>query len=151
MLPAETEIVVGDVTERADVARAMEGREVVYHLADSAGTGRVTSTDDHWRMNVHATRLVMQAALDAGARRIVHSRHRARARRHRVGAPRTRSPTSDRRTRTSSPKLQGERLALLFVRERGLPVAIARPTWTYGADDRRFRRMMAVGASRDTS
>ena len=23
------------------------------------------------------------------------------------------------------------------------PVAVARPTWTYGADDRRFRRMMA--------
>ena len=41
-------------------------------------------------------------------------------------------------------KMQGERLALLFARERGLPVAFARPTWTYGADDRRFRRMMAA-------
>jgi nucleoside-diphosphate-sugar epimerase len=143
MLPAETEILVGDVTERADVARAMEGREVVYHLADSAGTGRVTSTDDHWRMNVLATRLVMQAALDAGARRIVHS---GTARVHGDTGRRSANEESDFRPTNAYEltKMQGERLALLFARERGLPVAFARPTWTYGADDRRFRRMMAA-------
>ena len=143
LLPAETEVLVGDVTDRADVARAMEGREVVYHLADSAGTGRVTSTDDHWRMNVLGTRLVMQAALDEGVRRIVHS---GTARVH--GDTGRGSANEESAFRPANAydltKMQGERLALLFARERGLPVAFARPTWTYGADDRRFRRMMSA-------
>jgi dihydroflavonol-4-reductase len=143
LLPAETEILVGDITDRADVTRAMDGREVVYHLADSAGTGRVTSAGDHWRMNVLGTRLVMQAALEEGVRRVVHS-----------GTARVHGDTGRRSANEESAfqptnayeltKMQGERLALLFARERGLPVALARPTWTYGADDRRFRRMMAA-------
>ena len=143
LLPAETEILVGDVSERGDVARAMQGREVVYHLADSAGTGRVTSTHAHWRMNVLGTRLVMQAAMDEGVRRIVHS-----------GTARVHGDTGRGSANEESAfqptnayeltKMQGERLALLFARERGLPVAFARPTWTYGADDRRFRRMMSA-------
>ncbi|MEP7065639.1 MAG: glycosyltransferase [Gemmatimonadota bacterium] len=142
LLPAETEILVGEVTERDDVVRAMDGREVVYHLADSAGTGRVTSAHDHWCINVQGTRLVMQAAMDAKARRVVH-----------CGTARVHGDTGRSTANEESAfqptnafeltKLQGERLAMLFVRECGLPVAIARPTWTYGADDRRFRRMMA--------
>jgi nucleoside-diphosphate-sugar epimerase len=143
LLPAETEILVGDVTDRADIARAMQGREVVYHLADSAGTGRPTSTDDHWRMNVVGTRLVMQAALDEGVRRVVHS---GTARVHGdTGRGSANEESAFRPTNAYElTKMQGERLALLFARERGLPVAFARPTWTYGADDRRFRRMMAA-------
>ena len=142
LLPGETEIVVGEITERADVVRAMEGREVVYHLADSAATGRLTSAHDHWRINVLGTRHVLQAAVDAEVRRVVHG-----------GTARVHGDTGRGVANEESAfhptnafeltKLQGERLAQLFVRECGLPVAIARPTWTYGADDRRFRRMMA--------
>ena len=143
LLPAETEIVVGDITERADVARAMDGRELVYHLADSAGTGRVTSAADHWRINVLGTRLVLQAAKDAQVRRVVHS---GTARVHGDTGPGSANEDSAFRPTNAFEltKLQAERLASLFVRESGLPVAIARPTWTYGADDRRFRRMMAA-------
>ncbi|HMI58731.1 MAG TPA: NAD-dependent epimerase/dehydratase family protein, partial [Gemmatimonadaceae bacterium] len=72
LLPAETEILAGEITERDDVTRAMEGRDVVYHLADSSGDARVTHARDHWRINVQGTRLVMQAAMDEGVRRIVH-------------------------------------------------------------------------------
>ena len=142
LLPAETEILLGDVAERADVGRAMEGREVVYHLADSSGTGRVTSTQDHWRINVLGTRLVMQAALDEKVRRVVHC---GTARVHGdTGRGYANEESAFRPTNAYElTKMQAERLALLFVRECGLPVAIARPTWTYGADDRRFRRMMA--------
>jgi dihydroflavonol-4-reductase len=142
MLPAETEIFVGDVTERADVVRAMEGREVVYHLADSSGSGRVTTAHDHWRINVQGTRLVMQAAMDQEVRRIVHC---GTARVHGDTGPGSANEESAFRPTNAYEltKLQAERLALLFVRECALPVAVARPTWTYGADDRRFRRMMA--------
>jgi dihydroflavonol-4-reductase len=143
MLPAETEIMVGDITERAHVARAMVGREVVYHLADSSGSGRVTTARDHWRINVQGTRLVMQAAMDEEVRRIVHC---GTARVHGDTGPGSANEESAFRPTNAYEltKLQAERLALLFVRECALPVAVARPTWTYGADDRRFRRMMAA-------
>ncbi|MGH7634238.1 MAG: NAD-dependent epimerase/dehydratase family protein, partial [Gemmatimonadaceae bacterium] len=141
MLPEECEIVAGEVTVRDDVVRAMSGREVVYHLADSSGE-RVTKARDHWRLNVQGTRLVMQAALDEEVRRIVHC---GTARVHGdTGRGSANEESAFRPTNGYElSKLQAERLALLFVRECGLPVAVARPTWTYGADDRRFRRMMA--------
>jgi dihydroflavonol-4-reductase len=142
LLPAETEILAGEVTERLDVMRAMEGRDVVYHLADSSGAGRITDARDHWRINVQGTRLVMQAAMEVGVRRIVHC---GTARVHGDTGPGAANEESAFRPTNAYEitKLQAERLALLFVRECELPVVVARPTWTYGADDRRFRRMMA--------
>lgn len=141
LLPADCEIVAGEITNRGDVVHAMEGREVVYHLADSAGE-RVTHSRDHWRINVQGTRLVMQAAMDEDVRRIVHC---GTARVHGNTGPGAANEESAFRPTNAYElsKLQAERLALLFVRECALPVAVARPTWTYGADDRRFRRMMA--------
>lgn len=142
LLPANTEIVAGEVTERLDVMRAMEGREIVYHLADSSDSGRITDARDHWRINVQGTRLVMQAAMEVGVRRIVHC---GTARVHGDTGPGAANEESAFRPTNAYEltKLQAERLALLFVRECELPVVVARPTWTYGADDRRFRRMMA--------
>jgi dihydroflavonol-4-reductase len=141
LLPAECEIVVGEITERGDVEYAMSGREVVYHLADSAGE-RVARARDHWRINVKGTRLVMQAAMEEKVRRIVHC---GTARVHGDTGPGSANEESAFRPTNAYElsKLQAERLALLFVRECSLPVVVARPTWTYGADDRRFRRMMA--------
>jgi len=142
LLPADTEVLAGEVTQRFDVTRAMEGCEVVYHLADSADAGRTTDARDHWRINVQGTRLVMQAAVEAGVRRIVHC---GTARVHGDTGPDSANEESAFRPTNAYEltKLQAERLALLFVRECGLPVVVARPTWTYGADDRRFRRMTA--------
>ena len=141
-LPREVEIQEGDVTERAEVTRAMQGRELVFHLADSTDAGRASEARDHWRINVQGTRLVMQGAAEAGVRRIVHC---GTARVHGDTGPYGSNEQSAFQPTNAYElsKLQAERLALLFVRERGLPVAIARPTWTYGADDRRFRRMVA--------
>ena len=142
LLPAETEILAGEVTERLDVMRAMEGREVVYHLADSSGAGHITDARDHWRINVQGTRLVMQAAMEVGVRRIVHC---GTARVHGDTGPGAANEESAFRPTNAYEltKMQAERLALLFVHECELPVVVARPTWTYGADDRRFRRMIA--------
>jgi nucleoside-diphosphate-sugar epimerase len=141
LLPADVEIVPGSVTERADVARAIEGREIVYHLADSVN-GRVVHAREHWRVNVLGTRHVMQAAMDAEVRRVVHC---STARVHGDTGPGAANEESALHPTNAYElsKLQGGRLATFFARECGLPVAVARPTWTYGTDDRRLRRMMA--------
>ena len=85
LLPAETEIMAGDITERADVDRAMEGREVVYHLADSAGMKRVADSARPLarQRSGNAARDAGRPARAGSAHRAL--RHRARARRHRPG------------------------------------------------------------------
>src|SRR2546423_5690157 len=72
MVPQGAELVRGDVTDPASVARAAEGREVVFNamglpeqwLADPAAFQRV---------NVDGTRTVVEAARAAGATRLVHT------------------------------------------------------------------------------
>src|SRR2546423_7490075 len=72
MVPQGAELVRGDVTDPASVARAAEGCEVVFNamglpeqwLADPAAFQRV---------NVEGTRTVVEAAAAAGATRLVHT------------------------------------------------------------------------------
>ncbi|HUK63422.1 MAG TPA: NAD-dependent epimerase/dehydratase family protein, partial [Dongiaceae bacterium] len=62
----------GDVTDRASVSRAVAGAEGVFHLAGLYALGRA----HHARMaaiNVGGTRNVIEAAVEAGVRRIVHT------------------------------------------------------------------------------
>jgi nucleoside-diphosphate-sugar epimerase len=72
IVPAGAELVRGDVTDPASVARAAQGREVVFNamglpeqwLADPVAFQRV---------NVEGTRVVVEAARAAGAARLVHT------------------------------------------------------------------------------
>ncbi len=62
----------GDITDAASVARAIEGCEIVFHMA-----GLVSYRASHWqrqyRVNVVGTRTVMEASLAAGVRRVIHT------------------------------------------------------------------------------
>lgn len=66
------EVIIGTVTSSADVARAMEGITHVYHLA---GFVSRRPEDSHLMFQVHVdgTRLVCQAAVQAGVKRILMS------------------------------------------------------------------------------
>lgn len=68
-LPVEA--VAGDVTRPEDVRTAVEGCEGVFHLAAKV-TLSAKEADEVFAVNVEGTRNVMQAALDAGVRRVVH-------------------------------------------------------------------------------
>ena len=66
------EVMVGTVTSRADVERAMDGVTHVYHLA---GYVSRRPEDAHLMFTVHVdgTRIVCQAAAQAGVKRVVMS------------------------------------------------------------------------------
>ena len=60
----------GDVRDRGELDRALEGVDVVFHLA-----GRVTLSsrdEEAWSVNVEGPATVARAALDLGVRRLVH-------------------------------------------------------------------------------
>jgi dihydroflavonol-4-reductase len=72
LLPSACELVQGDVTDVDSVARAMAGCEVVYH---AAGLPEQWAADDgiFTRVNVGGTRIVADAAREAGVTRFVYT------------------------------------------------------------------------------
>ncbi|CAB4891689.1 unannotated protein [freshwater metagenome] len=63
-------VVAGDTTDPGPWAAALAGCDVVLHTA--AVVSNAVDTDEQWRINVLGTRRVVEAARDAGVRRIVH-------------------------------------------------------------------------------
>lgn len=71
-VPAGAELIAGDVTDEASVARALVGCRVVYH---AAGLPEQWLRDPQafQRVNVGGTRVVGEAALRAGVERFVYT------------------------------------------------------------------------------
>jgi dihydroflavonol-4-reductase len=67
----DAEVVMGDLADRAVLSRAFAGADIVYHCAAfiSILPGSWTELE---RINVEATRAVLEAARQAGVRRFVH-------------------------------------------------------------------------------
>ncbi len=129
---ASTEIVVGDMTDAAVVTRAVEGCEVVIHLAALRDRWHLDSFAFE-RANVVGTRTVLEAALVEGVQKVLH-----------VSTALVLGPSQGK------PKDEGDQGSLTsFVNEyqrtkfladmeaqqlraKGLPVVTLFPTITYG-------------------
>ncbi len=131
------DIVVGEITDAAQVQRAVEGATVVYHFA-----GRLyhpsTPAELYYRTHVEGTRILLDACKDAGRQsrlqRIVHCSTTG------VHGVTGKTPAAeDAPFAPTNPyeetKLQGELLALKAWKEDGLPVSVARPGLVYGPGD----------------
>ncbi len=67
----EVETITADVRDQASVERAMTGIEVVYHLAGSISL-EMDSGPEMMEVNTIGTRLIVNACLKYGVRRLVH-------------------------------------------------------------------------------
>jgi nucleoside-diphosphate-sugar epimerase len=126
------EVVLGSVTDPGAVARAIEGAEVVHHLAAAfRETDRPPSYYDE--VNVGGTRNVLQAALERGVRKVVYCStcgvHGNVD--HPPGGEDAPIQPADYYQRT---KYEGEVVAMEYAR-KGLPVAVLRPAAIYGPGD----------------
>lgn len=130
---------VGDLTDVDAVARAAEGAEVVYHIA---ATYREAGQPDraYAAVNVEGTGHVLEAALAAGARRVVHC-STGGVHGHIASPPATEEAPFAPGDIYQETKLAAEQLARRFGDERGLDVVVARPIGIYGPGDRRFLKM----------
>ncbi len=73
-LPGEIALVRGDLRDRASVERAVEGAEAVFHAAAwyKVGAGPKARAEAE-ATNVEGTRNVLEAACDAGARKVIYT------------------------------------------------------------------------------
>jgi nucleoside-diphosphate-sugar epimerase len=132
----------------------LQGVAVVYHIAAAY---RVEHTDpgEFRRVNVDATRTLLEAARAAAVERFVHC-STVGVQGHIADAPATEEYRFAPGDHYQQSKLEGELIARRFG-EAGLPVTVVRPVGIYGPGDRRFlklfraidrRRFVMIGSGR---
>jgi nucleoside-diphosphate-sugar epimerase len=128
--PAEIEYVECSVLDRAGVARAMQGIDVVHHNA--ALVAQTDAGANYWQVNVEGSRIVAEEAARAGAQAIIHTSSTSV-----FGIPEDQPITNATPTRPVEPygrsKLEGERVVDAICQRHGLPLITIRPRATLGA------------------
>lgn len=132
----KVDLVEGELSSSEPLKKAMRGCQWVFHVAALYAFWGYT-WDEFMRSNVHATRCVLNAAKDAGVKRIVHTSTIA------VLAPPKDGDTADENTPTQYEELVGyykrsKFLAEEVVREfvaQGLPVVMVNPSAPIGTAD----------------
>ncbi len=139
-LERHAELVEGDVRDRASLGRAMRDASIVFHCA------AVTTNKERWtthrEINILGTEAVLQEALKAGVRRVVHAssvtvygfEHDGRTGPISESFPYARNP--GRWAYYLRSKLEADRLALQYCRETGLPVTVLRFGILHGPEGR---------------
>ena len=140
------EIVIGDLRDPAALARAVEGIDVVYHIAAiyrQAGVSR----DLYRAVNATAVGQLVEAANAGGVRRVVHCST--------VGVhgdiehpPANEDAPLKPGDIYQETKLEGERLARAGAARLGIEVTIVRPSGIYGPGDRRLLKLFRGVARR---
>jgi dihydroflavonol-4-reductase len=139
-LGTKVEEVRADLLDRAALRKAMEGVEIVFHLASALGSSRIAAREFQ-AVNADGTEAVLAAAREAGVRRIVHFSSAGVLGHVRDGIPVPESRPPAPRDVYSRTKLAGEELALAAARS-GQDVVIIRPGWVYGPGDRRTFKLI---------
>jgi len=135
-LQQRLKIVTGDLRNPESLRTAMEGCDTLYHVAaDYRLWSR--NPDELFKSNVEGTRAILQAASDAGIRKIVYTSTVGA-----LGIPHDGSPGSEDTPVSESDmighykrsKFLAEREAQIFA-DSGLPVVIVNPSTPVGEND----------------
>ena len=146
LLRAGVEIAVGDLRDHAAVRRAVDNREIVYHIGAVYRQAGL-SADEYVDVNAKSVGTVIEAAASAGVSRVVHCST--------VGVHGdVEHPPADEDAPLrpgdiyQETKLKGEQIARDVGQREGIEVTIVRPTGIYGPGDRRLLKLFRGVASR---
>jgi len=129
----------GDLADAGSLGRAMEGVEVVYHIA--ATYREAGQPDSAYRaINVEGTRNVLDVAKAFNVRRVVHC-STGGVHGHIENPPANEDAPFNPGDVYQETKLAAEQLARAFGTSNGFDVVVARPIGIYGPGDKRFLTM----------
>ena len=139
---AGIQIVRGDLTDKASLAKAVEGVDLVYHIAAVYREENIPR-QRFWDVNVEGTRNLLEASKEAQIKRFIHCST--------VGVqgeikhpPAKEDDPFNPGDYYQESKLEGELLALNFFKKEGLPGVVFRPVGIYGPGDMRFLKMFKL-------
>lgn len=133
----------GDMADRGSLEAAVDGADCVLHCA--ARMGPWGAEEEYESVNVRGPKLMVEAAMAAGAKRFVH-----------VSSVDVHGLDAGDRADETAPygvepdpycrsKIAGEHVINQLIRERGAPITIIRPGWIYGPrDTRSFARFAGL-------
>src|SRR5215208_2572237 len=129
---SDVDVMLGELRDVESVERAVEGTEVVFHLAAQIAIPySYVNARDHFETNVLGSLNVAQAALRHGVRRVVHT-----STSEVYGSAQTVPITEDHPLEAQSPysasKIGADKLMDSFHRSHDLPVTVLRPFNTFG-------------------
>jgi nucleoside-diphosphate-sugar epimerase len=131
---AGVEICWGDLGDRPSLQAAVKGKDWVINCA--ARTGGWGARSEYETANINGLQTLLEAALEAGVRRFVHlSSTTVLGLDRRLVLDET-DPLRPLPNLYSWSKIAGERLLEQSIRERGAPVTVVRPGWTFGPRDK---------------
>ena len=132
-------IVEGDLRDRAAVARAAAGAEVIYHIAAVYREAGLPEAE-YRAVNAESVGTIIEASSGAGVRRVVHCST--------VGVhgdvehpPANEDAPLKPGDVYQRSKLEGERLARETAARTGVELVVVRPTGIYGPGDRRLLKL----------
>ena len=134
-LPGGARLLEGDIRDPAAVAAAMEGCDIVYHLAAQSNVlGAVSDLDYSFTTNVVGTYTVLAAARERGVGRVVFTSSREV-----YGEPAS-LPVAEwapllPKNAYGASKLAGELYCRVFSQNHGLEVSVLRLANVYGSGD----------------
>jgi len=123
----------GDMTDRESLEAAVRGIDLVLHCA--ARTGPWGPDAEFQCTNVRGLQSLVEVALSAGVRRLVHVSSITVHGNDVCGTADETAPIRVEHNPYSRSKVAGERLLAAMIRDRGAPVTIVRPGWIYGPRD----------------
>lgn len=140
------ESIIADVADASALRRAVDGVDVVFHLASAHLEAGMAESEFH-RVNVVAIETLLDASRRADVRRVVHVSSCG------VHGPVARPPGNEQTpfrpdVAYERTKLAGELLAVELARRLGVSVVVARPAWIYGPECRRTARLFRTIARR---
>jgi dTDP-glucose 4,6-dehydratase len=128
----EVEVVAGDVADRERLREAIRGADVVFHLAALIGIPySYHAPASYVRTNIEGTLNVLQAALDGGVRRVIHT-STSEVYGTAVQVPIAETHRLQGQSPYSATKIAADMLAESFARSFGLRVSILRPFNAFG-------------------
>lgn len=133
------ELILSDIRDRERMAAALEGAQIVFHLAAAHLSTRANEVL-YKEVNCDASRMLVELSRSAGVQRFIHCSS--------VGVyGRIQEPPADETTAClpklvyERTKLEGEQSVKKFAEDTGFPVVILRPVWVYGPDCPRTKKL----------
>jgi len=128
----EIEVVPGDISDRDSVRKAVQGMDVVFHLAALIGIPySYQAPASYVHTNINGTLNVLQSALDSGVERVVHT-STSEAYGSAQYVPIDEKHPLQGQSPYSATKIGADKLAESFFCSFDLPVTTVRPFNTYG-------------------
>ncbi len=134
------ELAVGDLRDSQSLQRALEGIEIVYHIAALFRPENVTRTE-MWETNVQGTRNLLDMAVKEGVHRFVHCSTVGVHGDVKDGPADEEAPYAPGDHYQWS-KTEGERVVKGYMIDDVLPIVVFRPAGIYGPRDLRFLKLI---------